>query len=353
MRVSKSAARTFGVVLTTIVMGGCAGTSQINPNGASVPGQARDRAQKALSRQPATMASFMDSKAVGKPMVFVSNVDAENVNIYLQGGTNKLVGQITGLSNPYEISTDKAANLYVANENSPYLQIYAPPYTGTPTTLDDANYEPSQVGVAPDGTIGIANYCLETSCGGGTSSVVFFAPHSTTPCAIVPAAPEVNFLLFGSFDRHGNFFTDGLTKAKTTILGEITGGCKAKKMSVLTVDNSFGIQGGIHANNLDQIVVLDTAPPGNAPPTVFTYGQPIKHDLGMPVSSTVLQDMPRTDVTDDFAFQANGKNIFVPDSTDGTANEYAYPAGGMPERTIHVSHLVYVSGVAVTPPLMP
>jgi hypothetical protein len=342
-------------VLAVAVIAGCAsGASQVTPNGMSPTVGAQARMRNFLSVNAVTTSSFMDSKAVGKPLVFVSDIESAVVNIYLQSGKNKLVGQITGLPRAYTITTDKSANLYVADElGSPYILIYAPPYTGSPTTLDDGANIPSQIGIAADGTIGVANLCSGASCAQGSSSVVFFKPHSTIPCATVPAQAEFKYLFFGGFDAHGDFLTSGPNLNGNTILGEVTGGCKAENMSILHYNNGTGILGGIHAAKNGRVSVIDTAPQGGGTPTIYTYKEPVNSNLGGPVSSTLLDGTTRTNMPTDFAFLASGKSLFVPDSTNGNTNEYAYPAGGAVQRTISLGLGSQVYGIAVTPPLIP
>lgn len=357
--------RTAWTVIATFIIAGCAGgTAQVVPTSATQAPNFRARSTE-LAQQSGrggnrlpfghavTTPSFMDPNASTKPLVFVSDADSEVVNIYLQGGKNKLVGQITGLLQPYAIATDSARNLYVANADEGNVQVYEPPYTGAPNlTLNDEGYEPYDVAISPRGVIGVTNYCIETACNAGSGNLVFYAANSTTPCATVSDAKDFAYMEFGAFDRKGNFFINGFDANRHSTLGEIKGGCNAKGVTILTAGENNGVLGGIHINKADQISIFDTEPPGSGAPVIYTYRQPTKHSLGSPISTTVLQGTNRVEILEDFAFQGSGKDLYVPDSVDGLTNEYAYPAGGMPERTI-TSGSAYISGIAVTPPLTP
>lgn len=360
------AQRAVGPIIATFMLAGCAsGTTPINPTGrtetadsqaqlATAAQPLRRSGSYALFGHPVTTPSYMDPNASSKPLLFVSDIDSQTVNIYLQGGKNKLVGQITGLEYPYALAADSARNLYVPNEFTLGVQVYSPPYTGGPAyTLNEGDYAPSDVAVSPQGVVAIANYCTQPMCFPGSSNVVFFAAHSSTPCATIPSAQGINYLLLGSFDAKGNFFTNGFDSTKHTIIAETKGGCKAKKMSIISVGDNSGDMGGIHASKSGQISILNTEAPGSEPTVLYTYGESTKHDFGDPISTAVLQGTNRTNVVTDFALDASGRNVYVPDSTDGETNEYAYPAGGTPERTISLGSGHYVSGIAVTPPRTP
>jgi hypothetical protein len=354
MRVYKAV---FTLAFTVVAATGCAGgISQINPTGA-LPGHAvatpSSMRSEAIVDHLVTTPSFMNPNAAGKPLLFVSNLDGGVVNIYLQHGSKAPVGQVTGLAKPYSIATDSAGNLYVANATSANIQVYAPPYTGAPArTLDDGTYMPFDVAISPRGVVGVANYCLQPSCNVGTGNIVFYAKNSTTPCATLSDSNTLAYMEYGSFDGKGNFFVNGFDSNRHTVLGEIEGGCNAKRIVILTAGALNGNQGGVHVNETDQISILDTQPPGQGPVVLYTYGRPVKHSLGNPLSTAMLLGTARSPILEDFAFQGGGANIYVPDFTDGNTNEYAYPAGGMPERTIGLGKGQYISGIAVTPPLI-
>jgi hypothetical protein len=168
----------------------------------------------------------------------------------------------------------------------------------------------------------------------------------------VPADASVAHLEFGSFDRDGNFFTDGFDTNGESIIGEIKGGCKGTTMTVVTVGNNDGWLGSVHVDKNDQPAILDINPPGNGPARLYTYAQPTEEGLGNPISTAYLQGSNRGAFFEAFTFQASGLNLFLPDASGENINEYAYPAGGVAEKTISLGsgHVAY--GVAACPPLL-
>jgi hypothetical protein len=349
-----------GAILTTIAFVGCTGSPQVASVGTTQASALAGRvAQHFGSRtirfnpDRVTTPSFMDANAVAKPLLFIADFPFQVVDIYLQGADNKLVGQITGLDYPFAVATDAARNLYVVNEYRLGVQVYAPPYTNGPAySLDTGDYRADYVGVSSKGVVGVLNYCTEPNCFPYTSYVAFFAPNSTTPCATVQADASVEYLGLGSFDRQGDFFVNGIAANGGSSLGEIKGGCAAKKMTALTAGDDNEWFGAIHVNKMDQPSIPDTDPPGSGPVVLYTYAGASKGSLGNPIATTMVEGQNRVDILEDFAFQGSGENFYLPDTSGENVSEYAYPAGGTAERTIHLGsgHIAY--GLAVTPPLL-
>ena len=169
----------------------------------------------------------MDPRAAGKPLLFVAN---GNVDIYLQGGKNKMVGQITGAS-AIDLATDIAGDLYTVDFNFG-VRIYAPPYTNGPKLTFPAGRGPVGVAVSRQGTVAVETCTIPSGsqCGDG---VLFYAAGSTTPCAtvLVDASVFPNGLQYGAaFDDKENLYVGGGGSA----FGKIDGGCNAKKTKTLT-----------------------------------------------------------------------------------------------------------------------
>lgn len=235
---SSNAARCALIALITLAaLAGCGGSTQTAPTPLGlVPGPETQstpwqRVQDPRLRirallggfapgKPNPTGSFMNPDAKGKPLIFAaddlgscsggrSNTDGGDVDIYLQGGKNKMVGQVTGLCSPAGLATDAARNLYVADEGHSAVPVYAPPYTGAPfLTLDDTGALPYDVAVSPKGVVGVVNICGTTSCG-ESGSVKFYAKNSTTPCATV-SDPNFTAMFGDGFDKKGNLYIDGV-----------------------------------------------------------------------------------------------------------------------------------------------
>jgi DNA-binding beta-propeller fold protein YncE len=364
MRISNVKVRALTAYIALAMLAGCsAGSSQMGmPPSGQIAGAnsllvqrdarldrlltsilARDRR---AGGQTANAPSFMTLSAVGKPLLFVATSDV--VDIYLQRSKQKMVGQVTGLS-PAGIATDAAGNLYVANVDSSgagAIPIYAPPYTGSPTlTLDDSGYLPQGVAVSSNGTVGVANIA-NASFGYDTGNVVIFAQHSAMPCATVTNSAYA-YGFYAAFDGKGNLFVTGENASGGIVLGEITGGCDAKKMRILTATPSTGLLFGIQVEKAGRIAIL--AEGGSTYDDLDVFNAPKHGSLGTPVS--IVELVTPADPMD-FAFSVSNHDVYTAEQgSGGLAHTFDFPAGGMFKKTITVGGAP--EGVAVTPPSIP
>jgi hypothetical protein len=354
MRIHTAVGYALSASAALAMLAGCSsGPSQISPSirpqvaqNGHINNSGLPPSTAIVSGHRVTSRSFMGPDAAAKPLVFVSDLDQGVVNIYLQSGKNKMVGQITNLDAPQGIATDTARNLYIVEVNNLDVSVYAPPYTnGAKLTLTDPGYIPVDVAVSRHGVVGVANQCSYPSCGPG--SVTLYAKNSTTACATVIDATNFTQVRYGAFDAAGDLFIEGNNSSARIVVGEITGGCKAKKMRLLTTTNTLSWGGGVEIDKANRIALLDYDSSASAF-AIFTYNQPQKGSLGSSVSTTTLTG---SQSPEGFAFQASGANLYTVDTGIPGSNEYSYPAGGSPEKTISGFQFPY--GVAVTPPLVP
>lgn len=360
---------------TLTALGGCVGGSQLAPapplqaGSASASSQRPPFQDERLSGFRATLGGavrghgaagpdFMDRRAVGKPLVFISYGGA--IDIYLQGGKNKLVGQITGPIGD-DLATDTAGDLYSANESfsSNTVTVYAPPYTeGPKLTLTGRVSYP--LAVSRQGTVAVLG-CTNPSGSQCTGGFLFYAAGSTTPCAtvVVDFSAFPNGIFGAAFDHNGNLYFDGTGSGTDAPLavGKIAGGCKAKNAETLTTTNAVVYAGDIKVNKTGRIAILAAIGTSPYQVVIYTYDPPKHGSLGSPVSSTPL---PETidNASGTFAFQASGRRLWsgyygVGSSYISGAYEFAYPAGGAPEKTIVGGLDLETLGVAVTPTLIP
>jgi DNA-binding beta-propeller fold protein YncE len=363
MRISNVRGRAFTAYIALAMLSGCSGGS--SQMGMPVAGQtagasslfvqrdvrldpllssilARDRR---AGEHTTNAQSFMTRSAVGKPLLFVATSNV--VDIYLQRNKQKMVGQITGLG-PSGIATDAAGNLYVANIGSlgGAIPIYAPPYTGSPTlTLDDSGYLPQGVAVSSNGTVAVANIA-NASFSYNTGSVVLYAPHSAMACATVTNSAYA-YGFYAAFDNKGNLFVTGENASGVIVLGEITGGCNAKKLRILTTAPSAELLFGIQVEKNGRIAIL--AEGGSTYDDLDVFDAPKHGSLGTPVSivKLVTPGYPM-----DFAFSASNHDVYTAEQgSGGLANTFDFPAGGMFKKTITVGGAP--EGVAVTPASIP
>jgi hypothetical protein len=284
-----------------------------------------------------------DANAPG--LIFASLPQSNTVDIFSQGRKHKMVGQITtGLNSPLGLATDATGNLYVANQNVPTVPVYAPPYTGAPfLTLDAAGNLPQGVAVSAHGVVAALNYCNTSSCD-VPYVVSFYAKGSTKLCVTVPVSGNGidGIAEGGSFDDAGNLYLVGqVANSPDQFIGEIKGGCKAKKTVLLTTNTALGHLSDVHVDKADRIAIL-----GLDSSIIDTYNPPKHGSLGSPVSTTTLGG---SSGAFSFAFLASGQDLYANIDLAG-AYEYAYPAGGAPESQVKLAN---IGSVTVSPPLIP
>jgi hypothetical protein len=298
-----------------------------------------------VSHEPIRTASFMDPRAAGKSLIFVSDAADGVIDIYPQAGKNqKMVGQITGLTQPQGITTDAKGNLYVANTNSSNVLVYAPPYTGAPTvTIPDGGEFPADVAVSSAGIIAITNICNAPKCRLDTGNVVLYAKGGTKSCATVSDSSfDFTRVMFAEFDKNGALYIDGLNGGYQTSFGLVTGGCNATSITNLSYVYTVSFPGGIQIDKAGRIAFCD-----QANEIVDTFDPPVNNAFGDPVSTTPLTGSVSPL---GIAILASGANLYAADpGGSGLAEEYQYTAGGSAENTIAVGGQPI--GIAVTPPL--
>lgn len=309
--------------------------------------------------QPNPRGGFMNPDARGKPLIFAandggscsgdsSNTDGGDVDIYLQGGKNKMVGQVTGFCSPAGLATDAARNLYVVDEGHSAVPVYAPPYTGGPAlTLDDTGEFPYDVAVSPKGVVAVVNLCNAPSCD-SPGPVTFYAKNSSTPCATVS---DPNFLVNDDgFDKKGNLYIDGsaLSTSGGGIIGEIKGGCHANKIVPLTTTNTLGFLGDIRVDKVGRVAIYDHHESGGT--VIDTYNAPKQGSLGSPVSTISLAGLAFSYA---FTFRGSGAEIYVGAGASNYSGYevviFGYP-GGAEKKAFNTGG---GTGIAATPPLIP
>ena len=298
-----------------------------------------------ISHEPIATASYIDPRAIGTSLIFVSDAANGVVDIYpLAGKNQKMVGQITGLTQPQGLTTDKNGNLYVANTNSSNVLVYAPPYTGAPKrTISDPNEFPADVAVSSTGIVAVTNICNAPHCRLNTGNVNIYAKGSTKSCATVSDS-TFNFtsVMFAEFDKNGALYIDGLNGGYQTSFGLVTGGCHATGITNLSYIYTVAFPGGIQIDSAGRIAFCD---PYRF--QVATFDPPVGGGFGNPVSTTPLTG---STLAMGIAILASGVDLYAADAGGpGLAEKYKYPAGGAAINTIAVGGQPI--GITVTQPL--
>src|SRR5580700_3137730 len=166
-----------------------------------------------------------------------------------------MVGQITGLTQPQGITTDKNGDLYVANTNSSNVLVYAPPYTGAPKmTINDPHEFPADVAVSSGGIVAVTNLCNAPRCGLDTGNVKIYAKGSTKSCATVSDS-TFNFtrVMFAEFDKNGALYIDGMNGGYQSSFGLVTGDCHATSITNIVPIYTVAFPGGIQIDKAGNI----------------------------------------------------------------------------------------------------
>lgn len=267
---------------------------------------------------------------------FFSDYIRNAVYIYAHG---KRIATLTGFANPSGLATDASANLYVANEGAANILEYAPPYSRTPTTLNDPGQFPVDVAVDSHGNVAA---CSLGSPSFGAGSVSFYPPGSSNPTNTI-SSTSLREVYFCAFDANGNLYLDGLDPTYSFfIAGEIVGGISGTAITTLTTTNTILYPGGVQVTTNGQIAFMDQGPG----PAIYSYNPPVSGSLGSPVATT-----PLTGANDpvSFAFDKGITDVFIADAGLVSATKYAYPAGGSPLRSHKLPAGGLPIGAAITP----
>ena len=290
-----------------------------------------------------TVHPFVDVEAIQATVtkIFVSDAINNVVNIYNPAG--KMIGQLTGFSQPQGLATDTKGNLYVADTGNSQILVYAPPYTKAPKKLADPGYFPAGVAVVTIGTstyVGVSNICSAPSCGPG-GFIVYKNGKAQKPIM----SSLISRVYFVGFDAKGNLYADGQDSTSAVVIGEIANAATTgKTFKVLKTGNAISFPGGIEVTTKGLIALDD-----QNGASIFSYNPPKNGSLGNPVATTALTGSGDA-VT--FTFTNDNKDIWTADAANAASLEFAYPKGGSAVKTIAVTGGQPI-GVAVIPAPLP
>lgn len=200
----------------------------------------------------------------------------------------------------------------------------------TVTVLNDSGYFPSDVAVAPNGTVAVTNFCAAPSCS-AAGNISFYAPGSTSVTRV--AKGLMTQYDFGDFDKHGDFYNDGLS-GSTVEVGVVKRNSKTDKATGIS---GIGSPGGIQVASNGTINILD-----ETCTCIHIY-------KGSKQVGTVSLTGVTTPVT--FALDKKNKHLWVTDVSSKTVDEFAYPAGG--KILYQIGGFYEPVGVGVVPPDKP
>jgi DNA-binding beta-propeller fold protein YncE len=279
-----------------------------------------------------------NTHAPGPAQVIVSDSYANAVSVFDAKG--HLQTRLTkGINGPLGLTTDSAANLYVANSQDSNVLVYSQPYKSVNLTLNEPGQYALDVAVDKAGMVGV----MSATAPSGGGNVTFYKKGSTSACANV-SDPNWNEVSFGAFDASGNLFVDGVDRDGNPLVGEVSGGCAATSIAMLSVGNTLSGVAGVqvvHGN----ILILNQNYASFAP-EIYTYAPPSGSSLGSPIATTKLSAGIEME---GFAMTRDDRYLWIAHS--GVANgriKYTYP-GGRFVKSFNEPGLVTPFGIAVNP----
>lgn len=257
----------------------------------------------------------MDPSAKTHSLLYVTDSGTNTVIVYSYPKL-KIVGTLTGFTNPQGDCVDKANNVWIDNTQTSQLIEYAHGGTTPLATLDDPNQYPVGCSFDPtSGNLAVSNFY---STNGPPGSVSIFKNASGSPTVYTP--PNFAVVYYLGYDRKGRLYLDGIDSGSAFLFASFNG----NTFKNVTLDHPIGGPGAVQAIGND-VVVGDQTNGANA-----AYRFAISGSTGKLVQTT-----PLTGAYDIVQFYILKKALvggnFNPSGS--TADRFNYPAGGTPTKT--------------------
>ena len=312
--------RAIRAIATTCVLA-IGGTACSSSNGLTGGGAVGVASQGSTSR------GWMSRDAKQKQLLYVSEADGNNVDIFSLPGHAR-VGLITsGLSQPEGIATDAKGNLYVSNLNANTITVYKPGETSPSLTLTEPD-GPDDVAVGGNGYVYVADV------GGGVDA---YSPGATSPTSRLTNS-SLGTVSGVAVDALNNVYAAGVAgshgshgPAAVVEFADARGSGKNLDLKQL------GQPAGVLLDNKNDLVVSDYG--GNLI-EIYPSGKTSP-------SSTFPATHPGRS-----ALNEQENHIYVPKTYNNTLVVYDYPEGTR-RLTIRLTLGFFASGTALSPPAKP
>ncbi len=278
----------------------CTGQQQSTAGG-FVPS---DSGQARPGSHPNHVKSWMKPGVATNKLLYVADGATGSVYVYTYPGLT-FAGQLTGFGAPSGECTDRAGNVWIADEGHTSVYEYAHGGTSPINILTSGVIDP--VGCAIDrktGDLAVAN---------GTDEVLVF--HNATGAPTEFADGNFSVTEFLSYDNQGNLFVDGADNTNLFHYAELPAGNST--FTDITLSN---VPSGIGNVQWDGTYM-----------DVGDAGSNIYRTQGSNVVSTVTLS---TTCLAQFYIVPSDKKVIAPDPCSPDADVYAYPAGGSPVKTV-------------------
>jgi hypothetical protein len=291
------------------ILAGCNGaSSQLQP---VAPGSA-PAAQHA--QRDAGRGSWMKPEAKGQRLLYVS--DSQNRAVYVYGASNKLVGTLTGFSQPLGECVDVANDVWIVDGEGNAVVEYAHGGTNPIAGIETSAGDPVGCSIDPTtGDIAIGVYSFTSAPG--------WIQICTVPsfqCTIYKHSP-VSYVSFVSYDKDGNLYVDGTDRNKGFAMAVRAPGGNFQSMTIkgATINSPGAL--------VNKFGVLSLGQGASGTSTIYQIAPD-----GTVTGSTQLSS---ADDCNQFAISGNLKHARVTcPNGGGNVTKYKYPAGGTPLVTL-------------------
>jgi hypothetical protein len=317
MGLSTFGRRASAVCIACTLLAGCAASQMLGTSSGGVSEAAR---------------GWMAPTASAETLLYVSDSGANRLEVYSYPG-GSLAGQLTGLSNPTGLCTDKAGDVWAVETASDSIVEYAHAGTKPQATLKlDGTF--NLLGCAVDSTTGnLAVTELGGPTGGG--ALWIFADAKGTPVKYTSSA--LTFAYFCAYDSTGNLYIDGLNASGEFTLVELPSG--SSTLATLTLNKQVNFPGGLQWHSGD-LAIGDQAYQGERESAIYRFT--VSGSSGSYVATTTLDKS--CDVLD---FDISSNTVVAPDGCLDAVRFYKFPHGEGATKTL--SGLEYPVGAAISP----
>jgi hypothetical protein len=311
--VIRTAGSALGFLAASALLASCGTESPIGMQGAA--------SQNATAGVVDRAHSWMAPEARSGSLLYVSSVLTGDVYAYSYS-TRKLVGTLTGFTQPYGLCVDNAANVWIVNDGASQIVEYAHGGTTPIATLSDPGEYPEGCAIdSVTGNLAVTNF-YSTS---GSGSVSIFAGARGTP-HIYSDPVMVNYRFCG-YDPQGNLFVDGANSSSVFAFAELPKG--SSTFANISLNAKIEWPGGVQWDG--KYVAVGDTDTGTVYRTNGAKGV-VKGSTQLDGTNYVNQFW----IASSAGKKRKGAKLVAPSQDGGVVGFYEYPTGGSPVTTIAV-----------------
>lgn len=298
--------RLIAAIAASAVLAGCSANSQLTSTNPQMSGMAQGTwpgVGIGSARRRSHGKSWMDPAAKKNKLLYISDFGSADVEVFTYPYL-RLAGVLTGFSELRGECTDPSGYVWIVDQSKGKVFEYAHGGSAPVNVLS----VPDPWGCATSPT----NGDLAVSYAAFGQIEIF---HNAAGSGTVVTDPNFSGTLFLGYDKTGNLFVDGYDSSDNFHYAELPAG--GNSFTDITLSQTpLGI-GNVQWDGKYMAV-------GDSAATIYqTQG-------GTVVSSTTLGNR----CVEQFFILASKRKVIAPDTCDGNAGIFGYPAGGSPLQTI-------------------